>query len=160
MFVVNIKLDYKKVLFFCIVCATIIASIIEFGFNNDSILTNNNIENYDYEITEKNFVSSLKKIYDSIDENIGKTIKVSGFIYTLPDFNENFFVCGRYLVQDNTSQVAGFLFNYDGEMDLKENEWVEICGSIIKGDYNGEVPVIKVNTIEKIIAPANTYVEE
>ena len=43
-------------------------------------------------------MSTLKKIHENIDENIGKTIKVSGFIYTLPDFNEDFFVCGRYMV--------------------------------------------------------------
>ena len=30
MFVINIKMDYKKILLICIICATIIASIIEF----------------------------------------------------------------------------------------------------------------------------------
>ena len=88
------------------------------------------------------------------------TIKVSGFVYTLPDFKEDFFVCGRYLETEDSTQVAGYLFNYNGDMELNENEWIEICGTIIKGDYNGSVPVIKVDQINKIVAPANTYVKE
>ena len=45
-------------------------------------------------------------------------------------------------------------------IELAENEWIEITGSIIKGDYNGEIPVIKINTITKIPAPANMYIEK
>ncbi len=160
MFVVNVKMDYKKILFFCIICAVVIASVIEFGIKDNSVFTNNSISNYDYEITEENFVSNLKKIHESIDENIGKTIKVTGFIYTLPDFKKDFYVCGRYLEKDNTTQVAGYMCNYNGDLKLEENEWVEICGTIIKGNYNGEIPVIKVDKVSKVIAPANTYVKE
>ncbi|MBO5476489.1 MAG: hypothetical protein J6A15_01890 [Clostridia bacterium] len=160
MFVINLKMDYKKILFFCIICATIIASIIEFGFNDTSIFTNASIDDFYYNVTEDNFVSSLKLIHENIDENIGRTIKVSGFVYTLPDFKEDFFVCGRYLETEDSTQVAGYLFNYNGDMELNENEWIEICGTIIKGDYNGSVPVIKVDQINKIVAPANTYVKE
>ena len=50
--------------------------------------------------------------------------------------------------------------NYDKSISLEENEWIEIEGSIIKGNYNGEIPVIKVDKITKIIAPANTYVSK
>ncbi len=160
MFVINIKMNYKKTLFLCAILAIVIASIIEFGFNDNAIFTSNNIEKFDYDISDENFLSSLKKIHESVDENIGKSIKVSGFVYTLPDFKKDFFVCGRYLVQDNSTQVAGYLFNYNGSMQLQENEWIEITGTIIKGDYNGKVPVIKVDKIEKIIAPANTYIKE
>lgn len=160
MFVINVKMDFKKILFICIICATIIASIIEFGFSDNSIFTSNSIDNYDYDINEENFVSTLKKTHENLDENIGKTIKVAGFIYTLPDFNEDFFVCGRYIAQDNSTKIAGYLCNYNGELELNENEWIEITGTIIKGDYNGQVPVIKVDKVTKIVAPANMYVEE
>lgn len=160
MFVINIKMNYKKTLFLCAILAIVIASIIEFGFNDNAIFTSNNIEKFDYDISDEDFLSSLKKIHESVDENIGKSIKVSGFVYTLPDFKKDFFVCGRYLVQNNSTQVAGYLFNYNGSMQLQENEWIEITGTIIKGDYNGKVPVIKVDKIEKIIAPANTYIKE
>lgn len=160
MFVINLKMDYKKILFVCIICATIVAAVVEFSFNDTSILTNANVDEFYYNITEDNFVSTLKLIHENIDENIGRTIKVSGFVYTLPDFNNDFYVCGRYLETDDSTQVAGYLFNYNGDMVLNENEWIEIYGTIIKGDYNGNVPVIKVDKINKIVAPANTYVKE
>lgn len=160
MFVINLKMDYKKILFFCIICATLVAAIVEFSFNDESILTNANVDEFYYNINEENFVTTLKLIHENIDENIGRTIKVSGFVYTLPDFNNDFFVCGRYLETDKDTQVAGYLFNYTGELELNENEWIEIYGTIIKGEYNGNVPVIKVDKIEKIVAPANTYVKE
>ena len=49
---------------------------------------------------------------------------------------------------------------YDGVISLEENEWIEVTGRIIKGNYNGEIPVIKVETITKIPAPANMYIEQ
>ena len=95
-----------------------------------------------------------------ISEYDGKTIKVQGFYYTLADFDKNFFICGRYMVDGNSTKVAGFMSMYDGVMSLEENEWIEVTGKIIKGNYNGEIPVIKVDTITKIPAPANMYIEQ
>lgn len=158
MFVLNIKMDYKKILLACIICALIIASIVEFGVKDSFVLTSSSIDNYDYDITDDTFIKNIEKIHNNIDENIGKTIKVSGFVYTMPDFKEGFFICGRYIEMNNETQVAGYLCNYVGETKVVENEWIEITGSIIKGDYNGEIPVIKINTITKIPAPANTYI--
>ncbi|MGN1013249.1 MAG: hypothetical protein ACI4ON_05450 [Clostridia bacterium] len=160
MFVLNIKMNYKKVLIICVICALIIASIVEFGVKDTFVLTSSSIDNFDYEITDDNFITNIEKIHNNIDENIGKTIKVSGFVYTMPDFKDGFFICGRYIEMDNETQVAGYLCNYIGERTLEENEWIEITGSIIKGDYNGEIPVIKINTITKIPAPANMYIEK
>lgn len=160
MFVLNIKMNYKKVLIICVICALIIASIVEFGVKDTFVLTSSSIDNFDYEITDDNFITNIEKIHNNIDENIGKTIKVSGFVYTMPDFKDGFFICGRYIEMDNETQVAGYLCNYIGETTLEENEWIEITGSIIKGDYNGEIPVIKINTITKIPAPANMYIEK
>lgn len=159
MFVLNIKMDYKKILLFCLICGGIIAYIVEFGLNNNIVKTGSNAS-IDYEITDENFVSTLKMIHENIDENVGKTIKVTGFVYTLPDFNKNFYVCGRYLEDENTTKVAGYLFKYDGDLTLTENEWIEITGKIINGEYNGKVPVIEVEKIEKVTAPANTYVKQ
>ncbi len=160
MFVLNIKMDYKKILLFCILCAIIFSCIIEFGIKDKSIQTNSSADNINYNISDENFLSTLSKLHENIDENIGKSIKVSGFVYTLPDFNKDFFICGRYTVNDNETKVAGYMCNYTSELELVENEWIEIEGTIIKGNYNGDIPVIKVDKITKIIAPANTYVEK
>ncbi len=159
MFILNIKLNYKKILLLCLICASIIAAIVEFGINDNVTQTSSKIEKYDYEITDENFIDNIKKLHENIDENINKTIKISGFVYTLADFNKDFFICGRYYATNIETQVAGIMCNYDGKMTLTENEWIEVTGTIIKGEYNGNVPVIKVNTITKVPAPANMYVK-
>ena len=158
MFVLNIRMDYKKIIIICVICAVLLAGMIELFSKRDYIEVNSDIDNFDYTITEENFVSTLSYLHENIDKNIGKRIKVSGFVYTLPDFNDDFFICGRYTVDENETKVAGYMCNFDKSVSLEENEWIEIEGNIIKGNYNGEIPVIKVDKITKIIAPANMYV--
>ena len=62
------------------------------------------------------------------------------------------------MILDNEERVVGFLCEYDQTYELLENEWVEITGTIIHGYYMTDMPVIKVEKIQKITAPANTYV--
>lgn len=153
MFVCNLKLDVKKILLFCVIIAIIIVVAIE-GIN----IFNNSINTYDYVLDETNFTNYLKSIHDNIPNNLGKTIKLSGFVFTLPDFKTNNFVCGRNMILNNEEKVVGFLCEYEKVNELLENEWVEITGTIIQGYYITDMPVIKVESIKKITAPANTYV--
>lgn len=155
MFVCNFKLDLKKTLIVCLVISIVIVILVE-GINIFKMYPRNNY--YDYVLDENNFTNYLKSIHDNIPENIGKTIKLSGFVFTLPDFKENNFVCGRNMILNNEEKVVGFLCEYDKTSELKENEWVEITGSIVQGYYITDMPVIKIETITKIPAPANTYV--
>lgn len=158
MFVVNFKLDFKKIFFACIALAAIIATIIEFGSNNFSISTSQKEENYDYILTEENYIETLKNIHENIDINLNKTIKMSGFVFKMPDFKDGYFVCGRNTIIENENQVAGFLCNHKDSSNFIDNEWIEITGVITKGDYNGEIPIIKIGNITKITAPPNTFV--
>lgn len=160
MFVLNIRMDYKKIIIICIACAVVLAGTIELFSKKDYLEVNSDIDSFDYTITEENFISTLSYLHNNIEKNVGKNIKVSGFVYTLPDFNDDFFICGRYTVDENETKVAGYMCNFDNSISLEENEWIEIEGTIIKGNYNGEIPVIQVNKITKIIAPANTYVSK
>jgi len=107
MFILNVKLNYKKILIGCIICGAIIASIVEFGIKDNMVETNSNMDKFDYEITDKNFVDCIEKIHNNIDENVNKTIKLSGFVYTLADFKDEFFICGRYMTVDMTHKVQG-----------------------------------------------------
>ena len=159
MFVVNFKLDFKKIFFACIAIAAIIATLIEFGSNNLSISTSKNQENYDYILTEENYTEILKQVHENIDENLGKTVKMSGFIFKMPDFKDGYFVCGRNTVIDNENQVAGFLCNHAQSSKFVDNEWIEITGTFVKGFYSCDMPVIKVETCTKISAPANSFVD-
>lgn len=159
MFVINFKLDFKKILFACVVIAAIIATIVEFGTNKTSIVSSNKDNNYDYTFDEANYTKYLKEIHENIDANINKTVKITGFVFKMPDFKENFFVCGRSTISNKEDTVAGILCKYDDAVKLNDNEWVEITGIITKGEYNGVMPILKVGNITKITAPANTYVD-
>lgn len=158
MFVVNFKLDYKKILIACVVIALFIATIIEFGNKNNIINVNSDIANYDFDLNDENYTEMLKNIHDNLDTCVGKTVHMSGFIFRMPDFKENYIVCGKNTIANNEDKVAGILCEYENAKELLDNEWIEITGVIIKGEYNGEKPVLKIGKITKITAPSNTFV--
>lgn len=154
MYICNLKLNIKKILAICLVIAiaiTLTLEIIDMN-KNDNIV-------YDYELTAENFTKILKTIHDDIESNIGKTIKLSGFVFRLPDFKQNNFVCGRDMMFGGEEKVVGFLCEYNGNTKIAETEWVEITGKIIKGYYMGDMPIIQIDSLNKITAPANTFVD-
>ena len=112
MFVINFKLDFKKILFACVVIAAIVATIVEFGTNKTSIVSSNKDNNYDYTNDESNYTKYLKEIHENIDANINKSVKITGFVFKMPDFKENFFVCGRTTMSKGEETVAGILCKY------------------------------------------------
>ena len=54
--------------------------------------------------------------------------------------------------------VVGFLCEYNDSINLSEKTWVKITGEIQKGNYNGEIPIIIINSLEKIDKPTDEYV--
>lgn len=54
--------------------------------------------------------------------------------------------------------MCGFLCNCSEIKAYSDNEWVEIVGEITKGDYHGEIPIIKITQINKIQKPDDEYV--
>ena len=159
MFVCNVKVNVKKIMIWFGVIAVIIAICLELGLfgknEKDVDIYENNI---DYIITEKNFTNMLKDIHENIDSNVGKTIKISGFVFTMPDFKDNYFVCGRNMLLSGNEKVVGFLCDYENAYDLLESEWVEVTGVIEKGFYQTDMPIIQVKVLTKITAPENTFV--
>ena len=155
MFVFNFKFNYKKVL----ISGLIILGIVFIGFKGIDIYKEYSVNNYDYILDADNFTNYLKSIHDNIDANIGKTIKISGFVFTLDDFKNTNFVCGRNMILNNEEKVVGFLCEYENADNLAEGQWIELTGTIVLGYYMTDMPVIKVETIEQITAPINTYVE-
>lgn len=156
MYIRNIKLNTKKILIVCLVIAIAVALILELNSNSSTPLPT---KTYDYELNEENFTTILKQAHNNIDSCVGKTVKASGFVFTLYDFKQNNFVCGRNMMLDGEEKVVGFLCEYNGDLDLAQGEWIEISGVITKGYYMGDMPVIKVDKIKKITAPANTFVK-
>lgn len=155
MFVCNMKLNVKKLLIFS---AVIIVAIALF-FEITSMFKNNLSNTFDYVLDENNFTETLKVVHDNIDENVGKKIKLSGFVFRLPDFRSNYFVCGRNMLLDDEEKVVGFLCTYNKDIELSDGEWIEITGTIIKGYYTTDMPVIEIESVNKITAPTNTFVK-
>lgn len=153
MFVMNFKLNGKRILLICVLIAALASAIVE-GIH----LYNQEQDKVDIQITDENFTTVLKDIHENIDSNIGKKIKLSGFVFTMPDFKENYFVCGRNMLMNDDAKVVGFLCEYDKFSELTEPEWIEITGTFIKGYYTCDMPVIYVESCKKIPAPANTFV--
>lgn len=154
MYICNLKFDIKKILIIIGAIALCIALIVEIGSR-----LNENKKQYDYVLTESNFTSILKTVHDNIDENVNKTIKLSGFIFKLPDFEDGYFVCGRNMILDNDEKIVGFLCNYNGNFKLEDSKWIEVTGHIEKGFYTTDMPVIIVESIKEISAPTNTFVK-
>ncbi|MEG1059043.1 MAG: hypothetical protein RSE57_02515 [Clostridia bacterium] len=161
MFVINFKLDIKKVVIVCVFIALIVFTIVEFGTNSTSSVNANTDKKgkYDIVLNDENFTKMLKSVHDDINSNIGKTITLTGFVFKMPDFKDDYFVCGRNTIVNNEDAVAGFLCQSIDTKNLVDNEWVQITGVIIKGEYNGTMPIIKVGSMTKQTAPPNTYVD-
>ena len=166
MFVCNLKLDGNKfgkiflgILFLIILIITIIVGYRVLG--NNSFKTNDTISKKDiYEITPSNYTNVLKSVHDDLNTYIGQKIKFSGFIYRMFDFTDKQFVLGRNMIisSDFQTVVVGFLCECNNSITFENNAWVEIEGTITKGDYHGEIPVIKIDKIEKIEKPSDEYV--
>lgn len=127
--------------------------------NNKDVDIYGKKEKYDYVINETNFANMLKTIHENIDKNVGKTVTISGFVFTMPDFKETYFVCGRNMILSGNDKVVGFLCNYDKASNLIESEWIEVTGTIKKGFYQTDMPVIEVESLKKISEPEDTYVD-
>ena len=158
MFVVNFKLNIKKVLLICFLLGLAIATIVEFSSIDTATVNSKKDKAYDYLINENNWCEAIKAIHDNIDENVNKTVKITGFVFRMPDFKDTYFVCGRYTISNSQDMVAGILCDFENASKLLDNEWVEITGIISKCDYNGQMPVIKVGSVQKVAAPPNTFV--
>ena len=107
-----------------------------------------------------NYTNVLKNVHENIDKYTGQKIKFSGYVYRLYDFQKEQFVLARDMIisSDFQTVVVGFLCNSNIASNFEDKTWVEIEGTITKGNYNGDIPIIKVDKIEKIEKPSDEYV--
>ena len=107
-----------------------------------------------------NYTNILKSVHDNPDEYIGQKIKFSGYVYRIIDFTEKEFVLARNMVVSSDFQtvVVGFLCNYDKAKDFEDGTWIEITGTITKGAYHGEMPIVDIENIQKTEKPSDENV--
>jgi len=167
MFVYNLKVDKKKIKKYGLIAlimllATIIIMFFFTKLNNNYIFKVNDeiLEKDVNELNTQNYTNILKSVHDNPDNYLGQKIKFSGYIYKVYDFNSNQFVLARNMVisSDFQTVVVGFLCESHETCNYENDTWVEIIGEITKGEYHGDIPVIKISNIKKIDKPSDEYV--
>ena len=165
MFIYNFKFDKKKlakVLFIIIlIIVTLYFLISAYRIYTNTFRVKDEIKNEVQYLQANNYTNILKCVHENIDDYIGKEICFTGYVYRLSDFTENQFVLARDMIisSDNQSLVVGFLCDCKSAKEYNDNDWVEITGKITKGNYHGDLPIIKISKIEKIEKPeTNIYV--
>ena len=144
MFIFNVKVNGGKIFkyFFIGIIAflVVILGIVMFPQNGVS------------EIQPKNYTNVLKTVHENIDSYVGKKICFTGYVYRVLDLQDNQFVLARDMIVSSNSQsvVVGFLCECDNAKNFTDNSWVKVTGIIVKGDYHGDMPIVKV-TVKLLI---------
>ena len=167
MFICNVKVNgklwFKILMILMVLIVFIIFSISVYKllfaenglFNVSDETTHSDIT----EIQPNDYTNILKSVHDDIDSYINKEIKFSGYVYRVLDFSENQFVLARNMVIDSQYYVVGFLCEYTKIKDFDDGTWVEITGTITKGQYHKQdIPIIKINSLKEIPRPENDFV--
>lgn len=166
MFIYNFKINGSKVfkyfLTFVIILIIFILCIIVFRIFNgakssaSSCIPKNKVS----EISAKNYTNILKTVHENIDNYVGININFTGYIYRVSDLNNNQFVLARDMLISSNSQcvVVGFLCESENAKDFDNDTWVNITGKITKGNYHGDMPIIKITEIKKVDKPNEEYV--
>ena len=78
----------------------------------------------------------------------------------MPDFTNNQFVIARTMLFDSDTKavVVGILCESDSAGNYKDYDWVTIEGIVGKGNYKGEMPIVKVQNITKANVPEDEFV--
>ncbi|MCI9063128.1 MAG: hypothetical protein HFJ17_00745 [Clostridia bacterium] len=167
MFIFNFKVDgnkFSKILFAMMIVIIIIIFCIgvysiffkENASSGSVVKISDDIKSEDiFNVDVSNYTNILQAANDNIDDYIGCKIHFSGYVYRLIDFEENEFVLARDMVisPDKQSLVVGFLCNCDGINEFEDGAWVDVVGEIGKGDFNGEIAIVNVTSIERIEEP-------
>lgn len=164
MFVYNFKLSKTNIfkIIFCIVVIILILFFLISAFKifNSSKPMEENTNVDVANITSKNYTNILKAVHDDLDTYLGQTIKFVGYVYRVEDFSKDEFVLARDMVINNKNQtlVVGFLSNCKDADKFQDKTWVEVIGTIKKGDYHGEIPIIQVTKMTEVEKPSDEFV--
>ncbi len=83
-----------------------------------------------------------------------------GYVYRVMNINENQFILARNMVINNKNQtvVVGFLSEYSDAKSLSDQTWVNITGTIKKGYFYGDIPIIEIETLNVVDKPEDDLV--
>lgn len=166
MFVFNIKVNGSKIfkIFFTIITLLLICILIFVTYkvfsgansSTDTCMPTNDINI----ISASNYTNVLKTVHENIDTYVGMKINFTGYVYRILDLNNNQFILARNMVisSDFNYVVVGFLCEYENATNFEDGSWVNISGTITKGDYHGDMPIIKIYEINLCDKPNEEFV--
>lgn len=168
MFVYNIKINGSKTFkyFFIgiVLLVVIIVGIVSFkvfhgashSFQNSSCLPQGNVA----KLSVTNYTNVLKAVHDNINNYVGIQIHFTGYVYRVLDLKENQFILARDMVisSDFQTVVVGFLCECDNAKEFEDGTWIELTGKITKGDYHGDMPIVKTIDIKRVDKPNEEFV--
>lgn len=168
MFICNLKISSKKV-FKIVFIILLILVFIMFGIGIYRVFHNeenklpdleSKLKGQVNEISASNYTNVLQEVHNNIDTYIGMRVRFIGFVYRVYDFNSEQFVLARQMIVSSDMQavVVGFLCHLNGADKYSDGSWVEAEGTITKGEYHGEIPVIEIESIKEVKTPSEEYV--
>lgn len=173
MFICNFKVNKKKIAKLCIFIFIIFALIllaissskifkeIQKASNEETTIVSDTIPSPDVAtLTNENYTDILKEVHENLDTYVGQKISFTGYVYRVSDLEENEFILARDMVINNKNQtvVVGFLCRCSNAKEFENETWVTITGTIQKGDYYGEIPIIDISEIEETTLPDEPFV--
>ena len=160
MFVYNLKVNGKSMVKTVFVIISIIITIFfiysTYKIVSESFKVKDENNSMDVQVLNTgSYTNVLNSVHNNLNDYIGKKFSFSGYVYRLSDFDSNQFVLARDMIISDNSQtlIVGFLCSSKDAGSFADGDWVELTGEITKGDYHGEIPIIKVSKIRKIDVP-------
>ena len=172
MFIFNFKVDGNKlskilfaimiIIILVIFCFGVYNIFLKEKISNNSVMKmSDTIKSDDiFEITTSNYTNILQAANENIDNYVGCKIHFSGYVYRLIDFDDNQFVLARDMIvsSDKQCQIVGFLCTFDGAQEFAAGTWVDVVGEITKGNFNGDIAMVNVISMQQIDEPSDVYV--
>ena len=164
MFVCNVKVNSKSIVKVSLIIISVIVVVFFlislYKILSESFVVKDNIPEPDVSYLDvESYTNVLKSVYENIDTYIGQKICFSGYVYRDIDFSDNQFVLARDMIIEGGSKplVVGFLCSCKESSSYSDGTWVEITGEISKGNYHGDIPIVKITQIKQIEKPTNEY---
>lgn len=166
MFIYNLKVNGTNLFRIAIILIIIIAllvlslSVYHFYYKSKFMINDSLPANSIANIESNQYTNILQQVYEDIDTYVGQSINFTGYVYKLYDLKDSEFILARDMLinSDSQSVVVGFLCSYDNAKNFKEGTWVNVTGTIVKGYYHNEIPVIDINKMEQTEKPEEAFV--
>nr|WP_268812490.1 TIGR03943 family protein [Heyndrickxia ginsengihumi] len=116
-------------------------------------------------LDDNHYFHGLETIYNYPGNFIGKKVTIKGFVYRTDDLKANQVFVLRFGIIHCIADagVYGMLINFPNDMkkELKENDWIQVEGTLATTYYQPfqeNIPYLKVTKYESVPEPKDPYV--